>query len=190
MDVLTTISKKLDNIGKSLHEVLVHQQKEEKRTESFQTIRTTIETIKSDMTEHMRRSHKVSTQQEASYQRQRIINEWRRNLNKRREAFWQTLNNENIAIIYDTWYTRENKILPKKLLIKEKAFAKFETEIKLLKARAEKSDSNLKAIECDMKDLLRTRYNDTLLEQLEEMWTEETRKEETKSAKRWEAKQR
>ena len=36
-----------------------------------------------------------------------------------RDTYWHSLNNKNnTAVIYETWYNKENNVLPKKFLLK------------------------------------------------------------------------
>ena len=102
------------------------------------------------------------------------------------------MNNKNTAIIYETWYNKENKILPKKFLLKHlpnesqlernarktATFAKFQSEINLLRIRVKHQEEKLKQIDEEMVHFLNSQYKGNTLEELKALWIKETRSEE------------
>ena len=136
------------------------------------------------MTEHVKETRKILAQQNAQHERQKVKNIWDKNLKKRRDTYWHSLNNENTAVIYETWYNKENKILPKKFLLKHlpnesqlernsrktATFAKFQSEINLLRVRAKHQEEKLKQIDAEMTHFLNSQYESNTLEELKTLW--------------------
>lgn len=153
---------------------------------------------------HVAQNNKTQLIHEATARHQnRIRGTWRKMLNKRRQLFWQSINCENTAMVYQTWIDDDKKVIPKKFLLKfiqnesveEKnerdkfMLEKFKTEINLLKIRAENHKSKMNQVDEDMKAFLRSEFSNEGLKNLENLWSEETAEEEYKSSERWKAKQ-
>ena len=135
--------------------------------------------------------------------RKRIIDTWKRHLNKRKQLYWHSLNSDNTAVIYETWLDNEKQIVPKKFLMKEipnedpnekdirkeTVINEFQAEIQLLKIRAERHKSNYTKVEEEMAKFLQNKFNGNELAELKKLWDEDIANEEAKSQSKWQSKQ-
>ena len=119
-------------------------------------------------------------------------------------AILARMNCENTAVICKTWNSNDKKILPKKFLLKFipnesvearnirrfSTFERFQAEINLLKIRARNHNTKAKQIDEEMNAFLQSKFKDEHLNNLKDLWVEESTAEEYKSSKLWESKQR
>ncbi|CAB4041408.1 Hypothetical predicted protein, partial [Paramuricea clavata] len=203
-DILTCISKKLDNIGESLQQIVDHQHKEERNTsECFEQFNRSMSTISNEIGNALDKTNHINMENQVKNQRQKISRIWNNHLNKRKQLYWHSLNSENTALIYETWINKEKKILPRKFLIKSianedinetrirqnSAVENFRNELALLNVRAERHKSKCKQTEEEMKKFLEDRFTGHTLTELKNLWHEDVTHEESKSLKKWESKQ-
>jgi len=132
-----------------------------------------------------------------------ILQTWARLLNERKQHFWNYLRFQNTAVIYETWLGKEDPVLPRKFQVKqipgehqedifirtENALRNFEVEIKLLKNKANRHEKKYTDVDKHTNEILISKFNNQILESLQQLWTEECRKEEEKSIGIWEKKQ-
>ncbi|KAJ8316545.1 hypothetical protein KUTeg_005902 [Tegillarca granosa] len=74
--------------------------------------------------------NEIKLEKEAFRKRKQMWKEWRKNLNIRKQNFWNTLKCEKYAETYSNWIELDAPILPRKYLIKE-ITGEAETETKL-----------------------------------------------------------
>lgn len=66
-------------------------------------------------------TNNMQLEKEISIKKKIIIRTWKRNLNERKQAFWNALKTKNIVNIYKKWRQEENTIIiPRKFHIKKK----------------------------------------------------------------------
>lgn len=69
-------------------------------------------------------TNNMQLEKEISMKKNIIIRTWKRNLNERKQAFWNALKTENIVNVYKKWRQEENTgiiIIPIKFPIKKRA---------------------------------------------------------------------
>lgn len=71
----------------------------------------------------------------------------------------------------------------------ENALRNFEVEIKLLKNKANRHEKKYTDVDKHTSEILISKFNNQILESLQQLWTEECRKEEEKSIGTWKKKQ-
>lgn len=202
-NILKGISLKLDGINECLQKLCETQQNDqERKTTAYKTMEKSINSIEQNMVTIINKRESASLKNEALKQRHNITT-WKRQLNKRKELFWQSLNCGNTAIIYETWLDKEKKIIPNKLLLKfipnedpqEKRIRqhmvtnKLQAEINLLNIRAERHHTNYKKIDEEMSNFLEKKFEGDILSELQNLWVKECKSEETKSHDKWKRKQ-
>ena len=204
-DMLNNISLKLDRINDSLEKLVrVQQASEGKNATTYDVIVNSINTIEQSLSNTIQRSENNIIKEEAWRQRRNISKTWRQLLNKRKQLYWHALNCESTAVIYETWLQRERKVIPRKFLLKnipnedphemrirqQSAMNEFRTEINLLNTRASRHRANCTKVDEEMEEFLNQRFHGAILEEMEKIWLQEYKTEETKSHKKWEGKQK
>ncbi|WP_179115190.1 hypothetical protein, partial [Solemya velum gill symbiont] len=125
--------------------------------------------------------------------------------NERKQAFWNMYRNDKISKIYLNWTQKEKPILPKKFIIKEIegeckketeiranfALNRLNTEILLLDARKIRYEDTYNSIDEAMiaEIVEKTQGKGDLQDKLCEIWLQDTKREEMKTATLWERKQ-
>lgn len=203
-ELLNTICLKLDTINQSLQQIITNQQNERKRKEeTYDTIITSISDIQQSVSVAVNKSEQAGIRIDVHRHRKSIAPTWQQHLNKRKQLYWDSLNNENTAVIYETWIHKETKVIPKKFLMKEisnedarereirklSVINQFKAEINLLKIRADRQNAAYKKVDDDMTSFLENHFSDDTLEELKKLWSEETTNEEIKSQQKWISKQ-
>lgn len=203
-DILTTILEKLGNIEDVIgHLAKLHENHSQKEDNAFKAVITTMNNIHEEVAKATTINQRASIQREVDEGRRRMSRTWSNQLKKRSQHFWQSINNDNTAVIYETWLNRDDKIIPKKFLLKsipsesneEKSIRqnsvleKFQTEINLMKIRANRHSTNYLNVDEEIIQLIDSSYNDEIGNKLKELWTKEAKTEEQKSSKRWATKQ-
>ena len=129
-----------------------------------------------------------------------MIQTWNIKLQKRAAEYWQMVRNENTAKTYDTWKNNSPVIIPRKLQMKQingepltqtqlresQVMFNFQSEIELMKLRAESHEERYKKIDKEMEDLLEKKLSGQRMEVTKKLWKEECVKEEIRSRERWE----
>ena len=125
---------------------------------------------------------------------------WNKNLIQRKFAFWNMLKNSNKAEIYQKWLTSTPMVLPRKLQIKaiieepdqqrrlrEKlSLDKMHNEIELLRLRGSANEQKLQDIDHEMNELITSKAEGGIREEVLKLWKQECEKEERASLQRWE----
>lgn len=118
-----------------------------------------------------------------------IIRTWKRNLNERKQAFWNALKTENIVNIYKRWRQEENTIImPRKFHIKKiagedeterairenLALQKFDAEIALLETRSTRYTQRFQNIDIKMEDEIKKISSGEVQNHLLKQWKKVT----------------
>lgn len=147
-----------------------------------------------------------NTYKEAMYIKHSVIH-WRSTLNERKLAFWNYFKHSNTADIYSSWITNNqiNPVMPRKFRPKdingenqedkkirqENAVRNFESEIKIIRNKANRQDHKAKEIDDRIiADINNSTNNQEVIHILITQWTKETKKEEEKSGQIWLGKQK
>ena len=145
-------------------------------------------------------STQILIEHEAEKLKQTMIQTWNTKLRKRAAEFWQMIRNENTAKVYETWKNNSPSIIPRKFQMKEineepltqtklrekQAMLNFETEIELMKLRAESHQERYQKIDTEMGELINKKYSGQKQEMLRKLWRDECVSEEIRSQERWE----
>lgn len=204
-EVLNVISLKLDTINESIQQIIAGQQNDKRKEgETHQAIATSINKIQENISIVVNKSEKADLNREILKQRNNILTTWKGHLNKRKQLYWQSINCENTAIIYETWLNKETKIIPRKFLMKfirnedaaeriirrNSIFTQFQSEIDLLRIRADRHSAKYKQVDQEMLSFLESNYHGDIIAELQNLWAEECKSEETKSHQKWQSKQK
>lgn len=202
--ILGGISNKLDNIVDVLHEISFQHRKEyEQQETSTQAFQSSMTKIQQDVNKVIVENKKRSARQNVLTNRRKIESTWQRQLNKRSQLYWQCMNAENTAVIYETWANDDKKIIPRKFLMKDlpnesqeesdirrsATLRKLNDEINLLKIRAERHKQKYENVDAEMNASLKSQFNEDDLADIKGLWREETAIQESKSSQRWMSKQ-
>ena len=202
--LLSAICLKLDTINDSLQLIIKNQQDGHNSNKTqYGSITSSIQDIQNNVAISVKKFAESESRATIFRRRKRIIDTWKRQLNKRKQLHWQSINCNNTAVIYETWLNNEKKTVPRKFLMKEianedpdeKAIRKegvindFQAEIQLLKVRADRHEANYTKVDEEMSKLLRTRFSGYELDELEKLWYEDITNEESKSQSKWQSKQ-
>lgn len=186
------------------NEILFQQRKEYKQQETTTlAIQSSMTKIQQDVSRVIAENEKRSAKQNVLTNRRKIQSTWQRQLKKRSQLYWQCMNTENTAVIYETWANGDKKIIPQKFLMKDlpnesqeegeirrnATLRKLHDEINLLKIRAEHHKEKYTNIDAEMNAFLESHFNDNDLADIKDLWCEETANKESKSAQRWLKKQ-
>ena len=139
--------------------------------------------------------NEINLEKEAFKKRNQMKKVWYRNLNERKQAFFNAARTEDLANTYDTWKNKEQPILPKKIRIKQipsepeeeftirysLALQKFESEITILRLRVPKLTAKFQNADTKMRDEISKRSNGKVREKLLQLWELDTAREEEKS---------
>ena len=110
------------------------------------------------------------------------------------------LRNENTAKVYETWINNSPPIIPRKMQMKpikgepesqtklreKQVIQNFQTEIELMKLRAESHEEKYKNIDSEMEELINKKVSGQRGDQVKKLWKEECVREELRSRERWE----
>ena len=202
--ILSEISGKLDNIVDSLHQMTTIQHNRcERNDEVIESLKTTMITIQQNVSQICHNNTSELKRQQTLRNRNKIFGTWTRYLNKRKKLYWQSMSCENTAVIYETWKNSDMIIVPKKFLLKfipneciaeqnvrkNASIKTLQSEINLLKARAVNHHDGYMKVDKDMTTFLESHFKDHEPQHMKNLWVEETKAEESKSAKRWKSKQ-
>lgn len=145
-------------------------------------------------------TNNTQLEKEISMKKNIIIRTWKRNLNERKQAFWNALKTENIVNIYKKWRQEENTIImPRKFHIKKiagedeterairenLALQKFDAEIALLETRSTRYTQRFQNIDIKMEDEIKKISSGEVQNHLLKQWKKVTDEEEEKSEYIW-----
>ena len=108
--------------------------------------------------------------------------------------------NENTAKTYETWRNNSPVIVPRKLqmgkingeplaqtqLREKQVMFNFQSEIELMRLRAESHEERYKRIDSEIDDIIEKKLSGQRKEMMKKLWREECVKEEIRSTERWE----
>ena len=108
--------------------------------------------------------------------------------------------NENTAKTYETWRNNSPVIVPSRLqmskingeplaqtqLREKQVMFNFQSEIELMRLRAESHEERYKRIDSEMDDIIEKKLSGQRKEMMKKLWREECVKEEIRSTERWE----
>ena len=195
-DVLNAIFLKLGTINNSIQQMIDDRLIDKRRKdEEQQTITTCINKIQENISVVMNKSNKADRERKILKQRHSILGTWTKQLNKRKKLYWQRHNCENTFVIYETLLNKERKVKPRKFLMKfiknkdtenkrirkNSVFNQFQSEINLLKIRADHHSTQCKDIDREMLNFFENHYQVDILSKLKRLWGEECKSEETRS---------
>ncbi|XP_062620182.1 uncharacterized protein LOC134281768 [Saccostrea cucullata] len=129
-------------------------------------------------------------------EKRQMIQTWRKNLNERRQAYWNAIRCENLADTYEKWRKQEDVILPRKFRIKSinqepdeetkirlnLAIQKFDAEITLLRIRVPKYQTKFEECDSRMEKEISEKTNADMKAKLLDLWKTEVKYEMDKSA--------
>ena len=119
-ELLSAICLKLDNINDSLQLTIKDQQNDQNSKENqYGVIASSIQDIQNNVSISMKKSARAESKAAIFRSRKRIMDTWKRHLNRRKQLYWHSLNSDNTAVIYETCFNNEKQIVPKKFLMKE-----------------------------------------------------------------------
>ena len=145
----------------------------------------------------------ANLEKEAFRKRKEISKLWSRNLNDRKQNFWNAYKCEKYAEVYSRWITMDSPIFPRKFLIKEieaepiedtklrwdLAIQQFQTEISIILNKQTRYTEKYNAIDAEMVAGIQKISTERIAEKLKEIWTRDIFKEEEKSRNLWHKKQ-
>lgn len=148
--------------------------------------------------------NEVSIEKEAYRKKKQISKIWKHLLNARKQNFWNSLNCEKQANIYNDWINAEIPIIPQKFLIKEikgepemetklrwdLTIQRIHTEVSLLIAKKERYEQKYQESENLINQEIDQISTNSVADKLREIWSKEISNEEEKSIKRWSEKQK
>ena len=128
-----------------------------------------------------------------------MIQDWNNSLRYRKLHYWQYIRNGRTAKIFHSFRTAENIIIPSKFQMKpfreepeaqtrireKQVLNKFETEIELMELRSESHLTKTQNIDEEMKIKLSRKSSGKVLQTLQQMWVQETQKQEEISNRIW-----
>ena len=114
------------------------------------------ETATTSQPVELQQTTQILIEQEVEKVKQTMIQTWNQKLQKRAAEFWQMIRNENTAKIYETWKNNSPPIIPRKMqmqpikgepeaqtkLREKQVLQNFQTEMELMKSRAESHEEN------------------------------------------------
>ena len=120
---------------------------------------------------------------------------WNQILNKRRQAYWNAIKNENLADTYEKWIKKEEVIFPRKFRIKSidsetseetqirlnLASQRYEAEITLLRLRVSKFKKQFEECDKTIAEEIQQLGSGLIEEKLQELWIKDVSREEEKS---------
>ena len=129
-----------------------------------------------------------------------MVQTWNTKLQKRAAEYWQMIRNENTAKTYEIWQTNSPVIVPRKFQIKpirgeplsqiklrEKQVAfNIQSEIDLMKLRAESHEERYQTIDKEMHEQFNKKVSGQKRELVKKLWKEECVQQEIRSKERWE----
>lgn len=138
-------------------------------------------------------------EQEARKLKSQLSTVWDVNLQARRQAYWQSFRNKNIADKYDEWRKAEAIILPQHVQMKliknepqnqqkrreRQVIDNLDAEIELLELRADSHVLKYKDCDTNMKDEITNKATGQLRAFTLKLWDEDCRRNEDISKKRW-----
>jgi hypothetical protein len=144
-------------------------------------------------------ANNMQLEKEISLKKNVIIRTWKRNLNERKQAFWNALKTENTVDIYKKWRRLDKTIMPRKFRIKEiagedeterairenLALQKFDAEIALLETRSTKYTTRFQNIDMEMEEEINKVSTGEIQSHLLEKWKSDTDNDEEKSKYIW-----
>lgn len=145
----------------------------------------------------------TNIQREAFKQHKQILSTWKKNLNRRKQMFWNFYKCKEFVRIYNEWINLVNPVLPRKYLIREingeqpeetkirfeLALHRFKTDIRLIEMKMHRYENSFKNIDSQMNEVIDNISTNETAEKLKEMWIIEVSREESKSLKIWEPKE-
>lgn len=144
-------------------------------------------------------STQILIEQEIEKAKQSMIQTWNQKLQKRAAEFWQMIRNENTAKSYETWKNSAPIIIPRKLQMKQingeplsqtqlrekQVLLNFQTELELMKLRAESHQERYQKIDNEMEEIIDKKWSGQRKELLKKQWKEDCLREEQRSQERW-----
>jgi hypothetical protein len=144
-------------------------------------------------------TNNMQLEREISMKKNIIMRTWKRNLNERKQAFWNALKTENTVDIYKKWRRQDKTIVPRKFRIKEisgedeterairenLALQKFDAEIALLETRSTRYTTRFQSIDVEMHQEIKKISSGEIQTHLLEKWKKDTEQEEEKSKYIW-----
>ena len=144
-------------------------------------------------------TNNMQLEKEISDKKNLIISAWKRNLNERKQAFWNALKTENTVNIFKKWRQHENIIIPRKFRIKtvaredeteraireNLALQKFDAEIALLETRTTRYTTRFQNIDLEMENEIKKISTGEIQNHLLKKWKKDTDDEEEKSNFIW-----
>ncbi|XP_048735895.2 putative uncharacterized protein DDB_G0279653 [Ostrea edulis] len=144
-------------------------------------------------------ANNMQLEKEISVKKNIIIRTWKRNLNERKQAFWNAFKTENTVDIYKNWRRLDLPIMPRKFRIKEiagedeterairenLAAQKFDAEIALLETRSTRYTTRFQNIDIEMEHEIKKISTGEIQTHLLEKWKKDTDDEEEKSKYIW-----
>lgn len=141
----------------------------------------------------------MQLEKEISAKKKIIIRTWKRNLNERKQAFWNALKTENTVEIFKKWRRLDKTVMPRKFRIKEiseedeterairenLALQKFDAEIALLETRSTRYTTRFQNIDMEMEREIQKIATGEIQTHLLEKWKKDTEDEEEKSKYIW-----
>ena len=135
--------------------------------------------------------------------KQGIFRIWKRSLNERKMEYWNHLRFRNTAVTYEKWLGKENPVLPRKFrpvgitgeaeedkdIRREMALKTLESEVKLLKNKANRGENNFKKIDLERAEVISKKATGEVKDNLLQLWKLECGKEEEKSECIWQKSQ-
>ena len=158
------------------------------------------ETTTTNQPLELQQTTQILIEQEVEKVKQTMIQTWNQKLQKRAAEFWQMIRNENTAKIYETWKNNSSPIIPRKMpmqpikgepeaqtkLREKQVLQNFQTEMELMKLRAESHEEKYKKIDSEMEEIISKKVNGQRKDHLKKLWKEECIREELRSRERWE----
>ena len=110
------------------------------------------------------------------------------------------IRNENTAKIYETWKNNSPPSIPRKMqmqpirgepeaqtkLREKQVLQNFQTEMELMKLRAESHEEKYQKIDSEMEEIISKKVNGQRKDHLKKLWKEECIREELRLRERWE----
>ncbi|OOY96781.1 hypothetical protein BOW19_11455, partial [Solemya velum gill symbiont] len=207
---LSELISKFDGLGGAISDITTVSENQKVTLKHF--LDKTVNTIQMLTSEPVQPNGKIlfetdeqGIEREALQMKKSMSKLWARSLNERKQAFWNMYRNDKISKIYLNWTQKEKPILPKKFIIKEIegeckketeiranfALNRLNTEILLLDARKIRYEDTYNSIDEAMiaEIVEKTQGKGDLQDKLCEIWLQDTKREEMKTATLWERKQ-
>lgn len=143
-------------------------------------------------------------EKEAFRKRKQLWNIWRKCLNDRKQSYWNAFKCDKYVETYSHWISKESPILPRKYLIKEikgeseeenklrwdLAISSFQTDISIIQSKQVRYKQKYIALDSEMMEEIRRISTGKITEKMNEMWIRDISKEEEKSRKIWQGKEK